>query len=564
LSRDSSPINSTKIIPIEGEKGGVKPMKKMIKFYAFLITIVAVNIISATKLFAPVDKTHIKKDQLAMGVEYEIWQARILVASPNKIPFFDKEYQLAWYIDEMYQDDLLLIGGKRNEIYTDIAYQIRIQPDNCHNDTFPGTCAPELITTPIVTTDKDKQRDAYYAFKTLYKIFTDEAFMLKHLTTKESPKEFMVFIGDRVKNYVYKDETNPSIPVNVRKYWKCYKLSSVIEAYRNAIVKNNEIKDKENWKLELKAPFTSDTSIRTDKPSVSYKFEGEVKFGYCSADQLYVSYASTAQKGTAQVNYGLPVSKLGTEEFRQMYSTVDPSNRGALWGESWALADKYAIRCTRCVADKVNGLYVGTRFEQVNGILKNIYYEVAHRVRLEKRLGEKEEFRKDHQHQMIKTRVGRAAELFCEAHAIKGDEIWDAIVGDAKCKRECLTYSSVSRSGLAMLVQSMASAWKEKLPANYSRDLYWLPTTGRPVKPLLITYSQIFLSKPIERKEIGVLVESRPPLIELNRLIKRAMTERDEKKGEKHWLDAVEIIHKLQAQEYRIKKWRTERKDLEK
>jgi hypothetical protein len=60
------------------------------------------------------------------------------------------------------------------------------------------------------------------------------------------------------------------------------------------------------------------------------------------------------------------------------------------------------------------------------------------------------------------------------------------------------------------------------------------------------------------------LVESRPPLIELNRLIKRAMTESDEKKGEKHWLDAVEIIHKLQAQEYRIKKWRTERKGLEK
>lgn len=542
-------------------------MKKMMKFNVLLVLVIAVQIITATRLFAPVDKTRIRKDQLAMGVEFEIWQSRILVASSDKIPFFNKEYQLAWYVDEMYQNDLLLIGGKKNEIYTDIEYQIRIQPDNCHNDTFPGTCAPEMITTPIVTTDKVKQRDAYYAFRTLYKIFTNEAFMVKHLTSKESSKEFMVFIGDRVKNYVYKDETNPSIPVNVRKYRNCYKLSLVIEAYRNALMKNNEIKDKENWKLELKAPFTSDTGMRTDKPSVSYKFEGEDKFGYCNADQLYLSYASTAQHGTAQVNYGLPVTKLGTEEFRQMYGTHDPTNRGALWGESWALADKYAIRCTRCVADKVNGLYVGTRFEQLNGILKNIYYEVAHSVRLEKRLGKGEVVRKDHQHQMIKTMVGHAAELFCEVHAIKGDEIWDAVVADAKCKRECLTYSSVSRSGLARLVESMASAWKENLPANFSRDLTWLTSTGRPVKPLLITYSQVILSKPVERVEIGVLVESRPPLIELNRLIKRAMTEGDEKKGEKHWLDAVEIIHKLQAQEYRIdrkEKWRTERKDLEK
>lgn len=539
-------------------------MKKVIRFNLLLVLVIAVQIITATRLFAPVDNTRIRKDQLAMGVEFEIWQTRILVVSSNKIPFFNKEYQLAWYVDEMYQNDLLLIGGKKNEIYTDIEYQIRIQPDNCHNDTFPGTCAPELITTPIVTTDKVKQRDAYYAFKTLYRIFTDEAFMVKHLATKEPSKEFMVFIGDRVKNYVFKDETNPSIPVNVRKYRNCYKLSLVIEAYRNAIMKNNEIKDKENWKLELKAPFTSNKSMSTDKPSVFYKFEGEKKFGYCKADQLYLSYASTGQHGTAQVNYGLPVTKLGTEEFRQMFGTVDTTNRGALWGESWVLADKYAIRCTRCVADKVNGLYVGTRYEQLNGILKNIYYEVAHRVRLKKRLGKGEKFRKDHQHQMIKTRVGRAAELFSEVHAIKGDEIWNAVVADAKCKRECLTYSSVSRSGLAMLVKLMASAWKENLPANYSRNMSLLPTTGRPVKPLLITYSQVFLSKPIERKEIGVLVESRPPLIELNRLIKRAMTERDEKKGEKHWLDAVEIIHKLQSQEYRIKKWRTERKDLEK
>ena len=259
---------------------------------------------------------------LAVGIEHEIWKPRIMIkffTDDNK----DKDDDKEWGVYDLYDAPHLY----RTERAIGSFPLINIRADNCDeatgrkiSDVWGGSCAPEVISAPIPSSDEVELKKLIRAMN-LLRGYLKKKSLSEDLTTK--------VIKLRGKSFTV------------------YKFDDMINKYNSKIDEEaGGYHDLIDYKL----------TMRNDDIGYDYydkdgkKVIGEDRKIKATDLYIYHSQGSSAITEVAQVNLTMPVTQLLKDPFVTAISAA--GTLGGAWRVAWNGGKQSGEACVKCIKEK--------------------------------------------------------------------------------------------------------------------------------------------------------------------------------------------------------------------